>query len=119
MEYVRDKTDLKLVFLLKRNITESDWARLDMLDLVGVGMSITGLVTPGCWDQEHRGRYRCATTDFIQQAHDHGLKAHGWTFNNEWMSLYWDHGQDPYSLLEEFYDLGIDGYFADFPLTVR
>ena len=30
-----------------------------------------------------------------------------------------EHGQDPYSQLEEFYDLGIDGYFSDFPLTIR
>ena len=35
------------------------------------------------------------------------------------MDIVREHGQDPYSQLEEFYDLGIDGYFSDFPLTIR
>ena len=33
LEYVRNKTDLKLVFLLERNITDEDWTRLDALQL--------------------------------------------------------------------------------------
>ena len=65
--------------------------------------------------------------------HGQGLQAHAWTFANEWTSLYWDRGQvhlhphlhlhlhlqDPYSELEEWAGLGVDGVFADFPLTVR
>ena len=30
------------------------------------------------------------------QVHEHGYKAHVFTFRNEWQKLYWDHGQDPY-----------------------
>jgi len=119
LEYVRDKTDLKLVFLLEQNITEEVWTRLDKLNLVGIGVDKGGLVTTGCKDPQGRGSYECGTTDFLDVVHAHGLKAHGFTFRNEWMKLYWDHGQDPYSQLEEFYDLGIDGYFSDFPWTVR
>ena len=35
LEYVKDKTELKLVFLTERNLTNSDWERLDRLELAG------------------------------------------------------------------------------------
>ena len=54
------------------------------------------LVTPGCDDLKNRGKYECGTTNFIQEVKEHGLKVHAFTFRNEWMKLYWDHGQDPY-----------------------
>ena len=59
------------------------------------------------------------STQFLQSVHEHGLVAHGWTFKNEWDNLYWQNGQDPYSELEEFFELGLDGFFTDFPLTAR
>jgi len=119
LEYVKDKTDLKLVFLLERNIDESDWQRIDNLDLSGLGFDKGGLVTLGADDDKGRGKYLTEVTHFIDEIHQHNLEAHGFTFRNEWMKLYWDHGQDPYSQLKQFLDLGIDGYFTDFPLTVR
>jgi len=121
LEYVKDKTELKLVFLTERNLTNSDWERLNRLELAGVGVDKGGLVTPGRPDSEGRGRRRWGEkpTDFIQQVHQHGLKAHCFTFRNEWMKLYWESGQDPYSELEEHLALGVDGFFTDFPLTAR
>jgi len=120
LEYVKDKTDLKLVFLTERNLTEENWARLDKIGLSGVGVDKGGLVTPGHKDDQNRGSVKWGEpTDFLDVVHKHGLKAHCFTFRNEWMKLYWDHGQDPYSQLEEFLDLGTDGYFSDFPLTAR
>ena len=35
LEYVKDKTELKLVFLTERNLTNSDWERLNRLELAG------------------------------------------------------------------------------------
>ena len=102
LEYVRERltqrgTDLKLVFLTERNLTAENWERLDKLGLTGVGVDKGGLVTPGCRDGADRGSYECGQpTDFIKEVHNHGLKAHGFTFRNEWMKLYWNHGQDPY-----------------------
>ena len=93
---MRNKTDLKLVFLLEQNITEEVWTRLDKLNLVGIGVDKGGLVTTGCKDSANRGSYECGTTKFLDEVHSHNLKAHGFTFRNEWMKLYWDHGQDPY-----------------------
>jgi len=120
LEYVKNKTDLKLVFLTERNLTEENWARLDKIGLTGVGVDKGGLVTPGHPDDQRRGSVKWGEpTDFLDVVHKHGLKAHCFTFRNEWMKLYWDHGQDPYSQLEEFLELGTDGYFSDFPLTAR
>ena len=120
LEYVRERTELKLVFLLEQNITEQVWARLDDLKLAGIGVDKGGLVTPGHKDDEGRGSVQWgAPTTFLETVHQHNIKAHGFTFRNEWRKLYWEHGQDPYSQLEEFYDLEIDGYFSDFPLTIR
>ena len=53
-------------------------------------------MTPGCADDIGRGSYECGTTNFIQEVKEHGLKVHAFTFRNEWMKLYWDHGQDAY-----------------------
>ena len=60
------------------------------------------LVTPGCADESGRGNYECGTTDFIKEVKTHGLKVHAFTFRNEWMKLYWDHGQDPYRYAKYF-----------------
>jgi len=120
LEYVKDKTDMKLVFLTNNNLTKSNWERLEKINLLGLGVDKGGLVTPGHPDSIGRGMYRWGQpTDFIQEVHSHGLKVHCFTFRNEWMKLYWESGQDPYSDLEEFLALGNDGYFSDFPLTVR
>jgi len=120
LEYVRNKTDLKLVFLTEQNLTSTVWDRLDKLKLAGMGVDKGNLVTPGHKDDANRGSEKWgAPTDFLDVVHKHGLKAHCFTFRNEWMKLYWDHGQDPYSQLEEFLELGTDGYFSDFPLTIR
>lgn len=122
LETMRSMTDLKLVFLLEQNITQPTWDRIDKLKLAGIGVDKGNLVTPGVAAPSRGGKggsYRAGTTDFIQQVHDHGLKAHCFTFRNEWMKLYWDHGQDPYSQLREYLDLKTDGYFSDFPLTTR
>merc|ERR1712059_111930 len=106
--------------LIEQNLTDTHWARLDKIRLAGMGVDKGGLVTPGYKDNKDRGSYKWGKpTDFLEVVHKHDLKAHCFTFRNEWMKLYWEHGQDPYSQLEEFLELGTDGYFTDFPLTVR
>ena len=62
-------------------------------------------MTPGCADKFGRGNYECGTTDFIKEVKTHGLKVHAFTFRNEWMKLYWDHGQDPYRYAKYFVSL--------------
>jgi glycerophosphoryl diester phosphodiesterase len=56
-------------------------------------------------------------TDLIQRAHAHGLLVHTWTFRNEQQRLVSDYGGNPINEYLQFYELGIDGVFSDFPNT--
>jgi glycerophosphoryl diester phosphodiesterase len=56
-------------------------------------------------------------TDLIDRAHAHGLQIHTWTFRNEQSRLVSDYGGNPINDYLQFYELGIDGVFSDFPDT--
>jgi glycerophosphoryl diester phosphodiesterase len=56
-------------------------------------------------------------TDLIQRAHARGLLVHTWTFRNEPRRLAADYRGIPVEEYLQFYELGIDGVFADFPDT--
>ena len=64
-----------------------------------------------------RSRGRSSPTDLIKRAHDHGLQIHTWTFRNEQSRLVSDYGGNPINEYLQFYELGIDGVFSDFPDT--
>jgi glycerophosphoryl diester phosphodiesterase len=54
-------------------------------------------------------------TDLIDRAHQHGLFVHTWTFRNEQRRLPSDYQGSPVNEYLQFYALGIDGVFSDFP----
>jgi glycerophosphoryl diester phosphodiesterase len=56
-------------------------------------------------------------TDLIERAHAHGLLIHTWTFRNEQSRLVSDYDGNPINEYLQFYELGIDGVFSDFPDT--
>ena len=56
-------------------------------------------------------------TDLIKRAHDHGLQIHTWTFRNEQSRLVSNYAGNPINEYLQFYELGIDGVFSDFPDT--
>ena len=56
-------------------------------------------------------------TDLIDRAHDHGLVIHTWTFRSEQPRLANQYGGNPINEYLQFYELGIDGVFSDFPDT--
>ncbi|MBK1987218.1 esterase-like activity of phytase family protein [Sphaerospermopsis aphanizomenoides BCCUSP55] len=56
-------------------------------------------------------------TTLVEDAHDAGLLVHAYTFRNEDVFLASDYNGDPKSEYEQFIELGIDGYFTDFPST--
>jgi glycerophosphoryl diester phosphodiesterase len=58
-----------------------------------------------------------APTTLIADAHKLGLMVHGYTFRNEKRRLTFDMGGDPVNEYLQFYRLGIDGLFSDFPDT--
>jgi len=54
-------------------------------------------------------------TAVIQAAHSVGLFVHAWTFRNEPRYLASDYGGDPLREYRQFFSLGVDGVFSDFP----
>ncbi|AFZ60314.1 glycerophosphodiester phosphodiesterase [Aphanizomenon flos-aquae CCAP 1446/1C] len=56
-------------------------------------------------------------TTLVQDAHEAGLLVHPYTFRNEELFLASDYNGDPKAEYEQFIELGIDGYFTDFPST--
>jgi glycerophosphoryl diester phosphodiesterase len=58
-------------------------------------------------------------TSLIEQAHAVGLRVHTYTFRNEPATLAPEYGNDPLQEYRQFYELGIDGVFSDFPDTAR
>ena len=48
------------------------------------------------------------------------MSVFSWTFRNEYQELSsWEDGQDPYVEYQRFLDVGLDGYFTDFPGSLR
>lgn len=56
-------------------------------------------------------------TSLINDAHAVGLNVHTWTFRNEDQYLAPDYNGNPQEEYEQFFKLGIDGVFSDFPDT--
>jgi glycerophosphoryl diester phosphodiesterase len=56
-------------------------------------------------------------TDLVERAHRHGLFIHTWTFRNEQRRLAPEYAGNPVNEYLQFYRLGIDGVFSDFPDT--
>jgi glycerophosphoryl diester phosphodiesterase len=54
-------------------------------------------------------------TSLIRRAHRKGLLVHTWTFRSERRRLAYDYAGDPLREYLQFYRLGIDGVFSDFP----
>ena len=58
-----------------------------------------------------------APSQFVALARAAGLDVHTWTFRNEASMLAADYAGDPLREYQQFFDLGIDGLFSDFPDT--
>ena len=58
-------------------------------------------------------------TDLVSRAHRYGLKIHTYTMRNEDAYLAWDYNQDPVREYELFLSMRVDGYFTDFPETMK
>jgi glycerophosphoryl diester phosphodiesterase len=61
------------------------------------------------------GEKQLNPTTLIQDAHAVNLKVHAWTFRNEEQYLAPDYQGNPQAEYEQFFKLGIDGVFSDFP----
>ncbi|MTJ47861.1 glycerophosphodiester phosphodiesterase [Dolichospermum sp. UHCC 0259] len=58
-----------------------------------------------------------APSSLVSDAHKEGLLVHPYTFRNESRSLASDYNNNPELEYRQFINLGVDGYFTDFPGT--
>ncbi len=68
-------------------------------------------------DRSEATRRTLTPTAFVALAHAAGLGVHPWTFRNETRHLAADYDGNPEAEYLEFYRLGVDGVFSDFPDT--
>lgn len=58
-----------------------------------------------------------APTSLVSDAHRAGLLVHPYTFRNEETTLLQDYNTDPQLEYQQFFNLGVDGLFTDYPGT--
>ena len=63
--------------------------------------------------------YNAFFFSFFFQIHDFGMQVYAYTFKNELSSLKWDYQGDVRNELQQFFKLGLEGYFSDFPATLK
>lgn len=76
------------------------------------GDNLTGMAAYG-----EANRKLLTPSRLIDDAHQMGLLVHAWTFRNEPHRLAADYQANPVSEYLQFYRLGVDGVFSDFPDT--
>jgi len=64
--------------------------------------------------EDREGRLQPATS-LVDDAHRAGLLVHAWTFRGEGRFLAPEYGEEPESEYHQFFSLGVDGVFSDFP----
>lgn len=124
---LREKLGSKLVFLLgdatekpfdgvvaKDTRTYGDFTKPTELKnlaefLYGIG-PYKRLIVPA----DSAGRLLPATT-LVKDAHAAGLKVHPYTFRSDPPHLAADYDGDPTKEYQQFFELGVDGVFSDFP----
>lgn len=78
---------------------------------------IVSTVAAGLPGEGEASRRLLPASDVIERAHAVGLFVHAWTFQNEQRRLASDYGGNPVDEYLQFYRLGIDGVFSEFPDT--
>lgn len=132
LQYLHTKTKLPLVQLLDDGALQYD----------GAGRRVVGVKIPqyddkrggtppqsledvakyanavGPWKRQIMrdvGAQQLLQTTVIEQAHAAGLRVHTYTFRSEPATLAPEYRNDPQLEFRQFYALGIDGVFSDFP----
>ncbi|MBD2629268.1 esterase-like activity of phytase family protein [Anabaena variabilis FACHB-164] len=118
----RDYADLRTVAGLEEIATYADgigpWKRM-IVSVKGVDANNDGVADDvnGDGAVNDADKTLTAPTTLIQDAHDAGLLVHPYTFRNEGRYLASDYNGNPEEEFKQFINLGVDGYFTDFPGT--
>lgn len=89
-------------------------AGLDFIETYADGI---GPWKPYIQPYKSTNRTRLPATSLIERAHRRGLLVHAYTFHDESRYLLPAYKNDPRAEYKNFYNLGIDGVFTDYPAT--
>jgi glycerophosphoryl diester phosphodiesterase len=132
LQYLRPKTRLPLVQLLDDGALQFDTSgqRIVSVKIPQLGDKRGGTAPQsledvakyanaiGPWKRQilrDVGAPKLLQTRLIEQAHAAGLRVHTYTFRLEPATLAPEYNNDPQLEYRQFYALGIDGVFSDFP----
>jgi glycerophosphoryl diester phosphodiesterase len=132
LQYLRRKTQLPLVQLLDDGVLEFDptGQRIVAVKIAQHGDQRGGVAPQSFADVAKYanaigpykrqivrdvGAQKLLQTSLIEQAHAAGLRVHTYTFRSEPATLAPEYRNDPKLEYWQFYTLGIDGVFTDFP----
>ena len=120
LRYMRPKTELPLVilgeYILGSYVNVSliqEWGTM----YYGFGTWKTQIIDYHNKENGYKN-WISGQSDLLKTVQDAGLKVHLYTYRNEDKYLAWDFQQDPINEYLYFFQLGIDGYFTDFPATL-
>jgi glycerophosphoryl diester phosphodiesterase len=134
LQYLRTKTPVKLVQLFDDNVVQYDstGTRVAAVRPLHFG-DPRGVVLPrnmadiakyadavGPWKRHilrDVGEPKLLKTNLVERAHLVGLRVHTYTFRNEAATLAPQYEKDPANEYLQFFELGVDGVFSDFPDT--
>ena len=113
-------TNLSLVLLIENLAVNTSDARLKELAESFYGIAPWKVMIIPSYSNQTKWKTRLGEpTDLVTRAHKYGLKVHTFTMRNEDFYLAWDYHQDPNKEYELFFDMEVDGYFTDFPETMK
>lgn len=118
----RTYADLRSPDGLKEIATYADgigpWKRM-IVSVKGVDANVDGQADDinGDGAVNDADKTTLAPTTLVQDAHAAGLLVHPYTFRNEGRFLAADYNGNPELEFRQFINLGVDGYFTDFPGT--
>lgn len=107
------KTKLPLILLMATPLPVTE-AQLKGLSDICYGIGVHKYMVKPVFDNILQ-----STTDLVANAHKYNLKVHAYTFRNEDQYLAWNFTQDPYNEYKTYFNTQIDGYFTDFPRTLK
>ena len=134
LQYLHARTKVKLVQLFDENVVhyDSTGTRVAAVRISHFGDPRGGSLphnmsdiakyayAVGPWKghiMRENGKAALLRTNLIERAHAAGLRVHAYTFRNEPARLAPQYQNDPQREYHQYFDMGVDGVFSDFPDT--
>jgi glycerophosphoryl diester phosphodiesterase len=134
LQYLHARTKVKLVQLFDDNVVhyDSTGTKVAAVRIPHFGDPRGGVLphnladiakyayAVGPWKRHilrENGKKPLLRSNLIERAHAVGLRVHAYTFRNEPATLAPQYQNDPNQEYRQFFELGIDGVFSDFPDT--